>query len=138
RCSHPVRSTLAIPWSGSSLRPLCPVVSCCSRRRTSSRALVPSVTTWKASNTSTASSSRVDCRAVLYPAKGSIAASSIPAVNPVPWARNHAVSTGLERPGTRSNNRGGPDRSEEHTSELQSRFELISRLLLEKKENKNE
>src|SRR5207249_5296224 len=28
---------------------------------------------------------------------------------------------------------GGPPRSEEHTSELQSRFELVCRLLLEKK-----
>src|SRR5699024_11359551 len=29
------------------------------------------------------------------------------------------------------------DRSEEHTSELQSRFDLVCRLLLEKKNNKN-
>src|SRR5438067_8833835 len=29
--------------------------------------------------------------------------------------------------------RGRPDRSEEHTSELQSRFDLVCRLLLEKK-----
>src|SRR5699024_12102567 len=29
------------------------------------------------------------------------------------------------------------DRSEEHTSELQSRFDLVCRLLLEKKKNKN-
>src|SRR5699024_12115912 len=29
-----------------------------------------------------------------------------------------------------------PDRSEEHTSELQSRFDLVCRLLLEKKKNK--
>src|SRR5699024_11977277 len=30
----------------------------------------------------------------------------------------------------------GTDRSEEHTSELQSRFDLVCRLLLEKKKNK--
>src|SRR5438067_6683861 len=30
------------------------------------------------------------------------------------------------------------DRSEEHTSELQSRFDLVCRLLLEKKKNKND
>src|SRR5699024_12493300 len=32
--------------------------------------------------------------------------------------------------------RNYPDRSEEHTSELQSRFDLVCRLLLEKKNNK--
>src|SRR2546422_1913872 len=31
----------------------------------------------------------------------------------------------------------GPDRSEEHTSELQSRLHLVCRLLLEKKKNNN-
>src|SRR5689334_24810248 len=31
-----------------------------------------------------------------------------------------------------------PTRSEEHTSELQSQFHLVCRLLLEKKKNKNE
>src|SRR5207249_6526734 len=31
---------------------------------------------------------------------------------------------------------GGEDRSEEHTSELQSRFDLVCRLLLEKKKRK--
>src|SRR5699024_12799503 len=31
----------------------------------------------------------------------------------------------------------GPDRSEEHTSELQSRFDLVCRLLLEKKKKHN-
>src|SRR5438067_8299949 len=30
----------------------------------------------------------------------------------------------------------GPERSEEHTSELQSRFDLVCRLLLEKKKKK--
>src|SRR5207249_9563023 len=32
----------------------------------------------------------------------------------------------------------GRDRSEEHTSELQSRFDLVCRLLLEKKKKKNQ
>src|SRR5438309_3363896 len=32
--------------------------------------------------------------------------------------------------------RGAPPRSEEHTSELQSQFHLVCRLLLEKKKNK--
>src|SRR2546429_5166805 len=32
--------------------------------------------------------------------------------------------------------KGGPDRSEEHTSELQSRLHLVCRLLLEKKKTK--
>src|SRR5436305_11671809 len=34
--------------------------------------------------------------------------------------------------------RGGADRSEEHTSELQSRPHLVCRLLLEKKKKKNQ
>src|SRR5699024_12022598 len=32
----------------------------------------------------------------------------------------------------------GTDRSEEHTSELQSRFDLVCRLLLEKKKERND
>src|SRR2546428_2280787 len=40
----------------------------------------------------------------------------------------------VERRGTRAPERGG---SEEHTSELQSRSELVCRLLLEKKKNIN-
>src|SRR3712207_6986929 len=42
-----------------------------------------------------------------------------------------------ERPPRRRAGRGGPadDRSEEHTSELQSRQYLVCRLLLEKKKN---
>src|SRR5699024_12114218 len=32
----------------------------------------------------------------------------------------------------------GPHRSEEHTSELQSRFDLVCRLLLDKKNNKHQ
>src|SRR3712207_8865385 len=39
------------------------------------------------------------------------------------------------RPGWRSTSPGGMPRSEEHTSELQSRQYLVCRLLLEKKKN---
>src|SRR5207249_9205750 len=42
--------------------------------------------------------------------------------------RRGARHLALERP--------GQDRSEEHTSELQSRFDLVCRLLLEKKKQK--
>src|SRR2546422_3156402 len=40
---------------------------------------------------------------------------------------------GARVPGTRQGRRGGLRRSEEHTSELQSRLHLVCRLLLEKK-----
>src|SRR5699024_12861307 len=54
-----------------------------------------------------------------------------------PWARTNSRS-----PAGRSNGRCGPTmratpgRSEEHTSELQSRFDLVCRLLLEKKKKR--
>src|SRR2546422_5196012 len=53
----------------------------------------------------------------------------------------HAIRRG-EGPGHRSCGRGGGRRaagvrSEEHTSELQSRLHLVCRLLLEKKKKKN-
>src|SRR5438067_9781023 len=38
----------------------------------------------------------------------------------------------------RGRHRGDVERSEEHTSELQSRFDLVCRLLLEKKKNKKQ
>src|SRR2546421_7576903 len=40
------------------------------------------------------------------------------------------------KPSSRSTTRAGGARSEEHTSELQSRSDLVCRLLLEKKKNK--
>src|SRR5689334_23958257 len=40
------------------------------------------------------------------------------------------------QPRQRREHRGGPGRSEEHTSELQSQFHLVCRLLLEKKKKK--
>src|SRR2546422_8416000 len=46
----------------------------------------------------------------------------------------------LDRPPDRPARRGGPvgtDRSEEHTSELQSRLHLVCRLLLEKKKKRS-
>src|SRR5438067_13758371 len=43
-----------------------------------------------------------------------------------------------QRAGRARRDAAGPaTRSEEHTSELQSRFDLVCRLLLEKKKNKN-
>src|SRR2546422_4872031 len=48
-------------------------------------------------------------------------------------ARRHVT----RRRRARGSPRGPPLRSEEHTSELQSRLHLVCRLLLEKKKNKN-
>src|SRR5699024_12162437 len=56
------------------------------------------------------------------------ARSISPAVN----AFNLAALSGIDSKTTLSN-LGNPSRSEEHTSELQSRFDLVCRLLLEKK-----
>src|SRR2546422_4078263 len=47
-----------------------------------------------------------------------------------------AVSRGARRGCTRIRWSSGAARSEEHTSELQSRLHLVCRLLLEKKKNK--
>src|SRR2546422_2589737 len=57
-----------------------------------------------------------------------------------PLARHHDDLRQARRPGAprgRSPVAGGDPRSEEHTSELQSRLHLVCRLLLEKK-NKDE
>src|SRR5690242_21210136 len=43
-----------------------------------------------------------------------------------------------QRGGVPADEGAGPARSEEHTSELQSHVNLVCRLLLEKKKNKNE
>src|SRR2546429_5853315 len=54
----------------------------------------------------------------------------------------HGSRSGYRAAGARLSSGGGtpanpsPDRSEEHTSELQSRLHLVCRLLLEKKKNK--
>src|SRR2546422_3280972 len=64
-----------------------------------------------------------------------------------PWANagcperrpSHRARDGLCRavaPSRRSRTRADPERSEEHTSELQSRLHLVCRLLLEKKKKK--
>src|SRR2546422_3570672 len=45
--------------------------------------------------------------------------------------------TGAARSRPRASARESPARSEEHTSELQSRLHLVCRLLLEKKKNKD-
>src|SRR5439155_3164207 len=51
--------------------------------------------------------------------------------------RRLAARAVQERPRRRDLDRAGPLRSEEHTSELQSRGQLVCRLLLEKKKRKN-
>src|SRR5216683_7219363 len=53
----------------------------------------------------------------------------LPSDRPAP---SFSLSTGCRRL-----TRGGRSRSEEHTSELQSRSDLVCRLLLEKKKQKN-
>src|SRR5207249_10473875 len=56
--------------------------------------------------------------------------------NPCCWKTRTPISNGFRCP--RSGRRtDGRSRSEEHTSELQSRFDLVCRLLLEKKKKKN-
>src|SRR5437868_11476044 len=61
---------------------------------------------------------------------------------PDPRAAGRARKAACERePGAVHHHAGGvrgsDSRSEEHTSELQSRFDLVCRLLLEKKKTKN-
>src|SRR2546429_5673368 len=52
-------------------------------------------------------------------------------------ARGHALDIGHALHGAHAGGGLGLDRSEEHTSELQSRLHLVCRLLLEKKKKKN-
>src|SRR2546422_6708221 len=59
--------------------------------------------------------------------------------SPFPWTRARASISSLVRtpaPHSRATSRNGA-RSEEHTSELQSRLHLVCRLLLEKKKKAN-
>src|SRR5438067_9962151 len=60
---------------------------------------------------------------------------------PVPTTAPRFATTKCRQIQTRSTThpafRGRDARSEEHTSELQSRFDLVCRLLLEKKKNSN-
>src|SRR5207247_11453610 len=49
------------------------------------------------------------------------------------FAASHATHAVADRPGVHASAQVGADRSEEHTSELQSRVDLVCRLLLEKK-----
>src|SRR5256886_10486211 len=51
-----------------------------------------------------------------------------------PGARGAERNGALQRPLHRGAAGAGPDRSEEHTSELQSQSNLVCRLLLEKKQ----
>src|SRR3712207_9362942 len=52
---------------------------------------------------------------------------------PPPWASEHGHRRGSLRPWEWTRDPVGRERSEEHTSELQSRQYLVCRLLLEKK-----
>src|SRR5205814_9431438 len=60
------------------------------------------------------------------------------------WAREHHeywyndVKSGKVKAGTAMGQPGAPQRSEEHTSELQSLRHLVCRLLLEKKKTNNQ
>src|SRR5687768_17964922 len=55
-----------------------------------------------------------------------------PGLAAMTWMIMRAASRFCERPGA-ARNAAAPARSEEHTSELQSRLHLVCRLLLEKK-----
>src|SRR2546428_8500521 len=62
------------------------------------------------------------------------AAARRPRRSPLP--RKGRPNRELSPPAGRTRHSPGPDRSEEHTSELQSRSDLVCRLLLEKKNAK--
>src|SRR5437868_9907828 len=55
-----------------------------------------------------------------------------------PWAGFHFYDLIFPLRARAAAYRSGWERSEEHTSELQSRFDLVCRLLLEKKKKKHE
>src|SRR5207249_5947728 len=63
-------------------------------------------------------------------------ARAVTAAGPVSGAERSGLDELLERSGLRVQLEGL--RSEEHTSELQSRFDLVCRLLLEKKKNQHQ
>src|SRR5690349_23728992 len=63
-----------------------------------------------------------------YPQEGAQRAGHIPTAQNIPWAQNAKEDGTFKAP---------EDRSEEHTSELQSRRDLVCRLLLEKKKRKS-
>src|SRR3712207_7915400 len=58
---------------------------------------------------------------------------SAPASRRCPWAASATKGRSVNRPWTLRHSRGRDSRSEEHTSELQSRQYLVCRLLLDKK-----
>src|SRR5699024_11637156 len=85
----------------------------------------------------------VGCESVACSGKGCVSPGShksttgkIPAAFHDAEIRSQALS---QRASITHHSLGRPDliRSEEHTSELQSRFDLVCRLLLEKKKKKN-
>src|SRR3989449_6113017 len=53
-----------------------------------------------------------------------------------PTAQEAGQQSGKEKPDQTPHDHSMPERSEEHTSELQSRLHLVCRLLLEKKKKK--
>src|SRR5258707_6190885 len=77
-------------------------------------------------------------RSTLFPYTTLFRSPPVDAVHPAAArnGRRQALQAGLRLHAGRRPARGDPPRSEEHTSELQSRQYLVCRLLLEKKKNK--
>src|SRR3989449_7835041 len=77
-------------------------------------------------------------RSTLFPYttlfRSNVAEGINPASTLIPVTRIEGITTALATPG--ANLISGQARSEEHTSELQSRLHLVCRLLLEKKKKK--
>src|SRR6266550_8302589 len=71
-------------------------------------------------------------RSTLFPYTSLFRSAHVPGARRSPGSR-----CGYERRGSRSAPARRARRSEEHTSELQSRLHLVCRLLLEKKKKKN-
>src|SRR5687768_17712190 len=63
----------------------------------------------------------------------SVASPSALVSRPAPGPRRPPAIPSRPPPAARADRAGAPTRSEEHTSELQSRLHLVCRLLLEKK-----
>src|SRR5207249_11744311 len=84
-----------------------------------------------------AKAAAAESAAAASPPTVAAAAVVAPSGTPIAVAVRLAIALiGVERPS--SGDRRRMDRSEEHTSELQSRFDLVCRLLLEKKKKGTE
>src|SRR5207253_5475160 len=92
------------------------------------------LTTWASSNQHSPELLVFQARSSLRTAD-TLPASNIHITDTILWSQKFAT---LLRRNTKARhcNRGGKRRSEEHTSELQSRGHLVCRLLLEKKKKK--